>query len=223
MNKKSCPQCRSSNTKKNGTRKGVQLYKCLSCKHQFRGGNIEHSIDLWETYQNHKQTIQQLATLNHISTSTVKRKLRHLERTWQQPSLTEQSWCVHLDVTYWGYNWGILLAPDDITGKPLYLAFVKSETTKDFDQITAAGYTIKGLIVDGKKALFTEFREYPMQMCQFHVVQIVRRYFNKQSENESVCRVNASNAGNEAHVQRSIWGTIYRMERVVRWVLKQAY
>ena len=39
---------------------------------------------------------------------------------------------VHLDVTYWGHNWGVMLALDDATNKPLYVAFVKSETTQDY-------------------------------------------------------------------------------------------
>ncbi len=47
-----------------------------------------------------------------------------------------------------------MLALDDTTNKPLYVAFVKSETTQDYrtaiDAITAAGYTIKGIIIDGK-------------------------------------------------------------------------
>ena len=38
MNKKKCPLCGAVKTKKNGTRKGVQLYKCLVCQHQFRSG-----------------------------------------------------------------------------------------------------------------------------------------------------------------------------------------
>ena len=180
MNRKTCPQCGASKTKKNGTRNGVQLYKCLVCQHQFRSGNFEHSTNLWNAYQNHKQTVQQLSELHNISPSSVKRRLQGVERKWEQPNLIGQSGYIHLDVTYWGHNWGVLLALDDATGKPLYLAFIKSETTHDYrtaiDHISTVGYTIRGIIIDGKKALFKEFREYPIQMCQFHVVQIVRRY-----------------------------------------------
>ncbi len=176
MNKKACPKCRSTNTKKNGTRNGVQLYKCLACKHQFRGGKLEHSSDLWDTYQNHKQTIQQLAELRSISTSSIKRRLRSIEHRWQQPNIAGILGYVHMDVTYWGHQWGVLLALDAATGKPLYLEFTKSETVQDFrtaiNDIIAAGYSIRGLIMDGKKALFKEFQEYPMQMCQFGLIDI---------------------------------------------------
>ena len=71
----------------------------------------------------------------------------------------------------------MLLALDDQTGKPLYIAFVKSETVKDYEDavssIKGRGYTIRGLIIDGKQSLFNE---YHIQMCQFHMKQIIRRY-----------------------------------------------
>ena len=180
MNKKKCPLCGAVKTKKNGTRKGVQLYKCLVCRHQFRSGVPLPAMEMWTAYQNGKQTVRQLSEQTHLSTSSVKRRLRKVERVWTQPDLTGQTGYVHLDVTYWGHNWGVMLALDDTTNKPLYVAFVKSETTQDYrtaiDTITAAGYTIKGIIIDGKKALFKALKDYPIQMCQFHMLQIVRRY-----------------------------------------------
>jgi hypothetical protein len=90
---------------------------------------------------------------------------------------------VHLDATYGGRSWGIILALDNATNMPLYVAFIKSETTLDYLQaveaIEVAGYIIKGIIIDGKQALFKEFERYPIQMCQFHMYQIVERYLTK--------------------------------------------
>lgn len=135
---------------------------------------------MWNAYQNGKQTICQIAEQTHLSTSSIKHRLRKIECVWTQPDLSGQTGYVHLDVTYWGHNRGVMLALDDTTNKPLYVTFVKSETTQDYrtaiDAITAACYTIKGIIIDGKKALFKEFKDYPVQMCQFHMLQIVRRY-----------------------------------------------
>ena len=180
MNKKKCPLCGAVKTKKNGTRKGVQWYKCLICQHQFRSSVPLSTTEMWNAYQNGKQTISQLAEHNHLSTSSIKRRLRKIECIWTQPDLIGQMGYVHLDVTYWGHNWGVILALDETTNKPLYVAFVKSETTQDYrtaiDSITTAGYTIRGIIIDGKKALFKEFEKHPIQMCQFHMLQIVRRY-----------------------------------------------
>jgi len=85
-----------------------------------------------------------------------------------------------MDITYWGRGFGVLLAIDSQAGMPLYMSFVKSETVKDYEDavgsITHRGYTIRGLIIDGKQGLFKTFSDYPIQMCQFHMKQIVRRY-----------------------------------------------
>ena len=62
---------------------------------------------------------------------------------------------------------------------PVY-DFVKNETTKDYtdalDSIISRGYIVRGLIIDGRQSLFKAFSGYPVQMCQFHMKQIVKRY-----------------------------------------------
>ena len=87
---------------------------------------------------------------------------------------------VHLDVTYWGRGFGIMLGFDSATGCPLYMSFVKNETIKDYEDavssIVSRGYTIEGIIIDGKQSLFKTFSNYHIQMCQFHMKQIVKRY-----------------------------------------------
>ena len=179
MNKKKCKVCGSSHTVKNGVRNGVQLYKCQNCGYQFRSGKEVCDDELWNAYLQEKQTINELSARFRMSVSTVKRRLRDLRREWVQPPLSGGGF-VHLDVTYWGRNFGVLLALDDQSGKPLYMAFVKSETTKDYEDavrsIQERGYTIRGLIIDGRQSLFRSFAEYPIQMCQFHMKQIIRRY-----------------------------------------------
>ena len=183
MNKKSCPACGSLQTKKNGVRNGSQLYKCTKCNHQFRGGSRVTITALWDSYLNGKQTVHELAQTHQLSDSSIKRRLRYVENEWRQPDLSGRSGFVHLDATYWGHNWGVMLALEESTNLPLYVAFIKSETVLDYrvavDTIEQAGYIIKGIIIDGKQALFKEFERYPIQMCQFHMKQIVTRYLTK--------------------------------------------
>lgn len=179
-----CPFCESSKVKKNGLNHSVQLYKCKSCGRQFLGSYHRLSpAQIWADYLEGKQTISEIAQSYHVSESTVKRLLRKITFEWKQPSLSGRSGFVHLDATYWGRNWGIVLAIDEATGDVLYLAFIKHETIQAFvDAIAAivtAGYTIKGIIIDGKIELFTAFADYPIQMCQFHMIQIVKRYLTK--------------------------------------------
>lgn len=174
-----CPVCKSTHTIKYGKRNNIQLYKCVNCNYQFRNIQEVSLIDLWDKYQNGKQTIKELSTFYKVSESTIKRLLQKIKKEWNQPPL-KGSGFVHLDVTYWGHNFGVFLAIDSATGKVLYMAFVKNETIQDYknaiESITERGYIIRGIIIDGKQHLFKIFSNYPIQMCQYHMIQIVKRY-----------------------------------------------
>lgn len=101
-------------------------------------------------------------------------------KEWKQLPLSGEG-CVHIDATYWGRNWGVLAAIDSASGRPLYLAFISHERASDYLEairsIEERGYTINGIILDGIRPLFTELDgRYNLQMCQFHMKQIIRRY-----------------------------------------------
>lgn len=170
------------------------MYKCDDCGYQFRNSRMPPNTELWKLYQENKQTVHELAEMFGVSDPTVRRRLGELSIVWEQPPLSGSGF-VHLDVTYWGHNWGVLLALDDLTGQPLYIAFIKHETNQDYidavRSIEERGYEIKGLILDGKQSLFKIFAEYKLQMCQFHMRQIVTRYLTRNP------RLKASRALNE--------------------------
>ena len=68
-----CPCCQSSQVKKNGLCKGVQLYKCRSCGKQFLGTYHRLSFNsIWQEYLESKQTISEIANRHYVSESTVK-------------------------------------------------------------------------------------------------------------------------------------------------------
>ena len=90
MNKKKCVVCGSSHTVKNGVRKGVQLYKCQDCGYQFRAGAEVSEDNLWNAYQQEKQTIKELSERFGKSVATIKRRLRDIKREWVQPSLSSE-------------------------------------------------------------------------------------------------------------------------------------
>jgi hypothetical protein len=157
----------------------------MACGRQFRAGDTMTDSDLWTLYQTNKQTVVEIAAISGKSPSTIKRRLRGITIKWDQPRLDGTGGYVHLDVTYWGRNWGVLLALDDATGRPLYIAFVKHETVADYvlavETITRMGYTIRGIVIDGMRSLFDMFGDvYRIQMCQFHMRSIVDRYLTKK-------------------------------------------
>lgn len=139
--------------------------------------------EIWSLYQAGKQTIAELAGLFLISESSIKRRLRAIRQEWVQPVLSGSGF-VHIDATYWGHNWGVMLAVDSASGFPLYMSLIKHETIADYrtavNSIEKRGYIIRGIIIDGMPSLFKEFYNYNVQMCQFHLMQIARRYLTKK-------------------------------------------
>ena len=117
------------------------------------------------------------------SESSIKRRLKTIRQDWVQPNLSGSGF-VHLDATYWGHNWGVMLAVDSASGFPLYMSLIKHETVADYrtavGSIEERGYAIRGIIIDGMPSLFKEFCGYNVQMCHFHMMQIVRRYLTKK-------------------------------------------
>lgn len=182
MNKSKCPVCGSRHTVKNGVRKGVQTYICKDCGYQFRNSKRPSDLDLWKLYQENKQTVVELAASLGTSPSTIKRRLRNVVIKWSQPSLSGSGF-VHIDATYWGRNSGVIVAQDSKTKQILHLSFIKHERLSDYqDAVTSIeerGYKINGIIIDGLQHLFSLFSAYKVQMCQFHMKQIVRRYITQ--------------------------------------------
>lgn len=82
-----------------------------------------------------------------------------------------------------GRNNGVLAGLDSKTGQILYLSFIKHERISDYkdavSSIEERGYKIKGLIIDGFQQLFSEYSDYKIQMCQFHMKQIIKRYLTQ--------------------------------------------
>lgn len=168
--------------KKNGKRKGIQLYKCMACGKQFRGKGRPTSESVWSLYMDRKQTVDEISKVLRISPSTVKRLLKDLVKEWVQPSISG-SGVIHLDATYFGRNTGVLLALEAGSGRVLYMSHIAHEHISDYEEavqyISAQGYAIEGIVIDGLQKLFVVLSEYPIQMCQFHMVAIIRRKLTK--------------------------------------------
>lgn len=54
----------------------------------------------------------------------------------------------------------------------LYIAGIKELQNK--------GFEIVAIVVDGRRGIFNSFGDIPIQMCQFHQMQIVKRYITSQ-------------------------------------------
>jgi len=90
---------------------------------------------------------------------------------------------VLMDTTYFGRKLGVMVFKNSITGEILHKMYVKQETNQLYmlgiKEIARRGIKIQSIICDGRKGLFQMFDDFPVQMCNFHQVAIIRRYLTK--------------------------------------------
>lgn len=139
---------------------------------------------MFEEYVLGKQTLIQLAIKFKLSTRSVQRYLDQAKI----PELTHRprSIILVLDALYFGEKKdkdGLIVGKDWVTKNIVYYKFIKSETKAVFqdvkDTLEQIGYEIQALVVDGRPGIKSVFKDIPIQMCQFHQIQIVNRYLTK--------------------------------------------
>lgn len=82
-----------------------------------------------------------------------------------------------------------LLVLESGSGRLLYMKHIAHEHISDYEDavkhIVGCGYAIQGIVIDGFQKLFTVLSEYRIQMCQFHMVAIIRRKLTKNPQLEA--------------------------------------
>jgi hypothetical protein len=158
------------------------LYKCYACGKQFRGGIRIDPYEIWQEYTQGKQTYSQLAQDNRCSVKTIQRKLDSIGIEKQRTFPMKVN--ILMDTTYFGRKWGVMVFKDSISGQCLYKQYVKNETNKLYYQgiveIVRRGISVQAITCDGRKGLIKLFTDIPIQMCQFHQLQIITRYLTRK-------------------------------------------
>ena len=79
-----------------------------------------------------------------------------------------------------------MVIKDSFRNRILWYKFVRHETIADYlggvEWLESNGFTIHGIICDGMRGLFHALSRYPVQMCQFHRMMIVRRHLTSKPE-----------------------------------------
>ena len=94
---------------------------------------------------------------------------------------------IQLDTTYWGRGFGLMVIKDAMRPKILWRKYVTHETIVDYLEgvqwLRDNGFKIYGVVCDGIMGLIKSLSiRYPVQMCQFHLVMIVRRYLTQDPD-----------------------------------------
>lgn len=172
---------------RNGLRGRRQLYKCKDCGRQFLGGKRRDKSQVITDYVEGKQTLDQLALKYGVSERTIRRDLegmRYVQKISKYKQVT-----IQMDTTYWGRNFGLMVIKDALRGKILWRKYVTHETIADYIEgvrwLEKHRFRIYGAVIDGMKGLAKALSPYPVQLCQFHQMLIVRRYITQDPEIEA--------------------------------------
>lgn len=171
----------------NGLKGRKQLYKCKRCKRQFIGGKRRDRTQVITDYVEGKQTQRQLADKYGVSSRTIARDLESM-RYVRKVSKYRQV-VIQMDTTYWGRDLGLTVIKDALRNRILWRKYVRHETVADYLEgvswLEARGFKIYGVVCDGMRGLMQALRRYPVQMCQFHQMLIVRRYLTQDPDMEA--------------------------------------
>jgi len=96
---------------------------------------------------------------------------------------------INMDTTYWGRHFGLMMIKDAFRNKILWHKFVRDESVSDYlegiDWLRSNGFRIYGIVCDGMRGLFPALKIYRLQMCQYHMIQIVRRHLTSKPDLEA--------------------------------------
>jgi len=94
-----------------------------------------------------------------------------------------------MDTSYFNRNSGVMVFRDHYTKKNIYWKYVKHETLEDYisgiKHIINLGWTVLGIVCDGKRGVLDAFDNIPAQLCQFHQAAIVVRYITRNPKLEA--------------------------------------
>jgi hypothetical protein len=138
-------------------------------------------------YSSGKQTYSQLAAQFNCSPKTIQRRLDK-SIIIKRDEFSGVA-VVIMDTTYFGRGFGVMVFKNSLDRVILYKQYVPYETNalylSGISEIVRRGITVQGIVCDGRKGLFRLFGDIPVQMCQFHQVQIIQRYLTRKPKNQA--------------------------------------
>lgn len=180
--------------KKHGKQTKIQRYYCNACGITFSSKRRTNPIWIAKAYKDysiHKQTYKELSEKYGRSHKTLRKYFDEYAAVTGEMKPINKPVILILDATFFGRGYGILLAR---TPKKILLWMeIVSETVQVYsellDDLEAAGYHFSGFVIDGRrgvrKLLERRFPQTPIQFCQFHQIQIVKRYIPKKAQTEA--------------------------------------
>lgn len=133
---------------------------------------------LWNEFSNEYATVSTLVRRHALSEKTVRTRLDAYQLGEHAP--TPRTMVAIMDATRVGYSW-ILAVRDPEKRETIYAEEISVESTSAYQrayaELTGQGFTFSAVVRDGRfVAVPWLFPGIPVQMCHYHMEQIVIRY-----------------------------------------------
>lgn len=138
--------------------------------------------ELWHEYCYERNTYRSLAKKTKRSLKWVKMKLD--DTAVVNEEIMPGETILVIDTTYFGREFGVMVFRCAKRKKNLLWKVVPYETNAEYlagvSELEANGWGIFGIVCDGRRGLPQLFSGIPVQICQFHQLQIVTRYITRR-------------------------------------------
>lgn len=167
----------------------MQHYRCLSCHKQFQSKRRPQKLEkkVWNEHVWKRQTISNLQERFGKGRNWVKKVLDKSD-VRERLNISPQKIICIFDATHIGENL-LLTAREPNLGVNLAWSWIESETKEAYSElkrnIESRGFVFLGVVLDGRTGIPRVFEGLPVQICQFHQLQIVRRKLTLRPETEA--------------------------------------
>lgn len=154
-------------------------YICTACGVSQSGKRrIARTVKLlWTKHVWNRQTAPQLEETYGRSEKTIRRYFNRIEI--REKRHDPRNVTLVIDASFFHRGDGFLVAKDPERSEVIYAASISSETKAEYEkvrtEIEKLGYTIQAVVLDGRTGIPSVFNDIPVQICQFHQLQIIRR------------------------------------------------
>lgn len=167
----------------------MQHYKCQNCGKQFQNKRRSQRFHqkIWNDHVWKRQTVADLKDKYKCGEKTIRRILDKAPLRKKQDIAPQEVVCV-FDASRIGSEI-LLVARAPKIKVNLGSAWILSETKEAYAglraNIESKGYKLKAVVLDGRTGIPRVFEDIPVQICQFHQLQVVRRKLTLRPETEA--------------------------------------
>ena len=166
------------------------MYKCENCQKNFQSKkrNKRFSDKILKEYVWQRQTYCDLASKYNRSTKWIQRKLDET-KVKKVVRINKKELVLVADVTFFTRTKGLSVFREPNLRKNVWWKQTKQENVDIYlqgkEHLEKNGFTIRAIVLDGKRGVREVFSNIPVQMCHFHQKQIVRRYLTLRPKLEA--------------------------------------